>query len=243
MQIPDLAQWTASFDVNSATQAWLDTLSAAQRVRSDAYFEGGYWLLLWDLLWALGVAAVLLSERRSAHLRNWTERVTAHRGLQTLLFAAVYLVLVWLLTLPLSIYAGYFREHQYGLATQSFLPWFGERCIGLAVSIVLGSPFIALLYWLVRRAGNIWWAWATGLVAVFGLFVIVISPVFIEPLFNDYRPLPPGPRAIRSCPWLVPTAYRPMTFTCSTPPGRPRASAPTSPGRSALPALRSMTIC
>lgn len=193
MQIPDLAQWTASFDVNSATQAWLDTLAAAQRVRSDAYFEGGYWLLLWNLLWALGVAAVLLSGRRSARLRNWSERVTAHRGLQTLLFAAVYLLLVWLLTLPLSIYEGYFREHQYGLATQSFLPWFGERCIELAVSIVLGSPFVALLYWLVRRAGNTWWAWASGLVALYGIFVIVISPVFIEPLFNDYRPLPPGP--------------------------------------------------
>src|ERR1700728_729437 len=193
MQIPDLAQWTASFDVNNATQAWLDTLSAAQRVRSNAYFEGGYWLLLWDLLWALGVAAVLLSGRRSARLRNWSERVTAHRGLQTLLFAAVYLLLVWLLTLPLSIYEGYFREHQYGLATQSFLPWLAERGIELGVSIVLGSPLIALLYWLVRRARNAWWGWGTGLVALYGILVIVIAPVFIEPLFNDYRPLPPGP--------------------------------------------------
>jgi STE24 endopeptidase len=139
------------------------------------------------------VAALLLSGRRSARLRNWSEHVTAHRGLQTMLYAVVFLVLIWLLSLPLTIYQDYFREHHYGLATQTFLPWFGEQCISLAVAIVLGAPLIALLYWVVRRAGKIWWAWGTGLLALFMLFVIVIQPVFIAPLFNDYIPLPQGP--------------------------------------------------
>jgi STE24 endopeptidase len=193
MEIPAAAQWSTSFDVNVATQAWLDTLSAAQRAQSNAYFEGGYWLLLWNLLWGLAIAALLLSGRRSARLRNWTERVTGHRGLQTLLYAAVYLLLTWLLSLPLTIYQDYFREHQYALATQSFLPWFGEQCISLAILIALGSPFIALLYWIARRAGHIWWAWGAGLVALYALFVIVIGPVFLNPLFNNYVPLPDGP--------------------------------------------------
>jgi STE24 endopeptidase len=193
MLIPDAAQWSPSFDVERATQAWLDTLSVAQRAQSNAYFEGGYWLLLWNVLWGLGIAALLLSWRRSARLRNWTERVTARRGLQTLLYAVVYLLLTWLLSLPLTIYQYYFREHQYGLATQSFLPWFGEQCISLAILIVLGSPFIALLYWIVRRAGQIWWAWGAGLVTLYALFSIVIMPVFVEPLFNTYVPLADGP--------------------------------------------------
>lgn len=193
MQIPAAAQWSASFDVNSATRAWLETLSAAQRLQSNAYFEGGYWLLLWNLLWGLAIAAWLMSGGRSARLRDWAERLTARRGLQTLLYAIVYLLLTWLLSLPLTIYQSFFREHQYGLATQSFLPWFGELCISLAITIVLGAPFIALLYWVVRRAGSAWWAWGAGLVALSMLFVIVIEPVFIEPLFNDYTPLPEGP--------------------------------------------------
>jgi STE24 endopeptidase len=46
MQIPAAAQWSTSFDVDSATRAWLDTLSVAQRAHSNAYFEGGYWLQL-----------------------------------------------------------------------------------------------------------------------------------------------------------------------------------------------------
>ena len=37
-------------DAEAATDAWLATRAAQPRRRSDAYFEGGYWLLLWDLL-------------------------------------------------------------------------------------------------------------------------------------------------------------------------------------------------
>ena len=193
MQIPDAAQWSALFDIDRATQAWLDTLSAAQRAQSNAYVDGGYWLLLWNLLWGLSIAALLLSGHRSARLRDWAERITARRGLQTLLYGAVYLLLTWLLSLPLTIYQGFFREHQYGLATQSFMPWFGEQCISLALLIVLGAPFIALLYWIVRRTGRAWWAWGGALATLYMVFVIVIAPVFIDPLFNDYVPLAQGP--------------------------------------------------
>jgi STE24 endopeptidase len=192
MQIPGAAQWSASFDVDRATQAWLDTLSGVQRLRSDAYFEGGYWLLLWNLLWGLAIAALLLSGKRSARLRDWTERLTPRRWLQTLLYAACYLLLTWVLALPLDIYQGYFREHQYGLSNQSFLPWFGEQCISLALLLVFGSVFIALLYGVVRRTGERWWAWGAGLATLFVLLAVVIAPVFVLPLFNDYRPLPPS---------------------------------------------------
>jgi STE24 endopeptidase len=94
--------------------------------------------------------------------------------------------------LPLSIYQDFFREHQYGLATQRFLPWFGEQCISLALLIVIGSLFVGLLYWIVRRAGRLWWAWGGGLVTLYALIIIALAPVFIEPLFNDYVPLPAG---------------------------------------------------
>ena len=43
---------------------------------------------------------------------------------------------VSLLTFPLAVYEGYFREHKYGLLNQSFGPWMGELMISLAVSVV-----------------------------------------------------------------------------------------------------------
>src|SRR5262245_60672304 len=59
LQIPAAAQASPSFDVERATEAYLATVPPEKRARSDAYFEGGYWLQLWGflynaiILWAL----------------------------------------------------------------------------------------------------------------------------------------------------------------------------------------------
>ena len=39
-----------AFDVRAAVDTYLAKMPPAQRARSDAYFEGGYWLQLWDFL-------------------------------------------------------------------------------------------------------------------------------------------------------------------------------------------------
>ena len=44
LQIPDAARPGPNFDVDRATDAYLNLLSPEQRAQSDAYFEGGYWL-------------------------------------------------------------------------------------------------------------------------------------------------------------------------------------------------------
>src|SRR5207344_1459154 len=110
--------------------------------------------------------------------------------------AAIYVVL-WMavgfvLNQPLAIYADFMREHAYGLATQSFGDWFLDALKGLGLSMLLGAPVIALIYSAVRRAGSNWWVWAGGITFVFALFVLMIAPVYISPLFNTYQPVEAG---------------------------------------------------
>ncbi len=180
---------TQAFDPAAATRAWLDTVPAEKRARSDAYFEGGYWLILWNFLLAAAIALLLLGTGLSARLRDFAERTTRFKSLQVAIYAVGYTVVVALLSFPLGVYAGYFREHAYGLATQSFGPWFGEQLISLAVDIVLTAILLIVLYAVFRRAERTWWLWGTG-VGVLGLAVLMlIGPVFIAPLFNTYKPL------------------------------------------------------
>ncbi|HET7267931.1 MAG TPA: hypothetical protein VFJ15_07465, partial [Oleiagrimonas sp.] len=129
----------AHFDVDAATNAYMAELSPAQRARSDAYFEGGYWLILWDLLVALGVAWLLLGTRLSARMRNLAERITRLRWVQTAIYVVMYIVLTTLITLPWNLYEGYFREHQYGLSNLTLGGWFGEQAKGLMVGLILGT--------------------------------------------------------------------------------------------------------
>ena len=193
LHVPAAAQPGPQFDVARATEAWLALLSTEQRAQSDAYFEGGYWLELWSLLYGLGVMAILLWSGVSRRLRDLAERASRQPWLSVAIYGAAFLVATFVLNLPLSIYQDFLREHQYGLSNLSFPGWLGEQLIGLALAVVLGSAAIATIYALLRRAGRRWWVWATGLAFVFTLFLDLIEPLLIAPLFNDYKPLAPGP--------------------------------------------------
>lgn len=193
LQIPDAARPGPNFDVERATDAYLNLLSPQQRASSDAYFEGGYWLQLWGLLYGFGVAAVLLLGRLSQRMRDFAERKARRPWPRTMIYALLWLLAGFVLALPLSIYQDFFREHQYGLATQTFGGWFGDQLKGLLVGAIVVPPLLAALYAAVRRAGERWWLWAgAGAFAVI-LFLIMLAPVFVEPLFNTYKPLREGP--------------------------------------------------
>jgi STE24 endopeptidase len=71
-----LAAPAPPFDPVKATNAYLARIGGAAKANSDAYFEGKYWLLLVDTIWALGIAALLLFTRISASIRDIAERQT-----------------------------------------------------------------------------------------------------------------------------------------------------------------------
>ena len=190
--LPPAARWGPGFDVARATDAYIATIPAAERAKSDAYFEGGYWIDAWGTLITVLIAWLLLGTRISARLRDFSERRTRRPFLQTFVYAACFLVAVSILSLPWELYTGYFREHQYGMSNLAIPGFMRDWSVSLAINLVIGSFAIAGLYAIVRRVGNRWVGWATVITGVFMLFVLMISPVFIAPLFNDYHSLPAG---------------------------------------------------
>src|SRR6266568_5235125 len=150
-----------SFDPAAATQAWLATVPADKRKKSNAYFEGGYWLILWNFLLSAGIFVFLLTSHISARLRDFAERVTRFKTLQVVLYAIPFILITTTLGFPLNLYENFFREHQYGLATQTFVPWFREQLIGLGVVLVAGAIVLVVLYAVFRRASRTWWIWGT----------------------------------------------------------------------------------
>ena len=183
-----VAQPTSSddFDVEAATDAYLSQLSPEEKESSDAYFEGGYWLQLWGILYTLGVAWLLLGTGLSARMRDLAERLTKRSPLQTVFYSAQYIVTATVLFFPLTVYQGFFREHQYGLATQTFLPWMRDQLMDLGLTVLLFPLLLIPLYGVFRKAPKTWWIWGSVIGVVFMMFIILIAPVFIDPFFNTY---------------------------------------------------------
>ncbi len=178
-----------SFDVNAAVESYLAKMPPAQRGRSNAYFEGGYWMLLWDFLFTVLVMWLLLKFRWSMRMRDLAERVTRFRALQTAFYWLQFIIAVYVLTFPLTVYESYFREHKYGLLNQTFGPWLRDQMVMLMVSLVLGGILMIPLFWLVRRLDKNWWVWGAAVSVVFLTLVSLIAPVYISPLFNKYTRL------------------------------------------------------
>ena len=178
-----------AFDVKAATDAYLARIPPDKKARSDAYFEGGYWLMLWDFLYGAAVMLLLLFTRLSARMRDWAERLTPRAPLQSMLYFGPFFVLVAVLSFPLTVYEGFIREHQYGLATQTFGGWMRDQMAGLAVGLVLGGVLVTALFAVGRRLGRTWWVWGAVVTISFLAFTVMIAPVYIRPLFNTYKKL------------------------------------------------------
>lgn len=187
--------WRAALprDAAAATQAYLDRISPALRARSDAYFEGNQWLGAWNLLLGLVVAWLLLQSRPAQAARRWCTGLSRRPPVQVLAYAAFYLLASWVLTLPLTIYQGFVREHQYGMATQQFGAWFGEQALTLGLTLLIGPLFILAVYGVIRRAPQRWWLGGAAVTLAFMVIGLLFAPVYIEPLFNTYKPLADTP--------------------------------------------------
>ncbi|MGE5624171.1 MAG: M48 family metallopeptidase [Bacillota bacterium] len=182
-----------SFDPDQATREWLNTMSPEARAKSDAYFEGGYWLILWDFVVGLLVAWLFLGTKLSAKMRDFTERMTRMKWLQTVIYAPLYILLSTLFSLPWAIYEGWFREHQYGMSNQSLGGFLGDQFTGLIIGLIFGTIAIPVVYGVIRKFTRSWWIWGAVVGVVFIVFSVAIGPVYLEPAFNKFYPLKESP--------------------------------------------------
>lgn len=187
------AQAGGAFDPNAATDAYMATLRGAARAKSDAYFEGGYWLILWGALAAIVTDLVILRTGLSARFRDWAERWGKWRWLQTMLWTLPYVIVSTLIMAPWVIYTDFIREDQYDLMNQSFPEWLGDQGIELAISLVFLAIGLAIIMGLIRKFPKSWWLWGAGAMTGMAAFGALIVPVFINPLFNTYTELDQGP--------------------------------------------------
>jgi STE24 endopeptidase len=179
-----------AFDPQAATAAYIDSLGPEALARAAEYTAGNHWLLFWNLVasgvitWAIVRWGVL--DRLEARL--------GRRGPNIRVFAVaiVYFLVSAALRLPWTLYEDWWRELSYELSSQPLTDFLGQHVLGIAVFAFLGALFFVGLYALIRRAGSRWWLWSGGLTAAALSAFLLAAPVVIEPLFNDFRPVPDG---------------------------------------------------
>ncbi|MCU0223382.1 MAG: M48 family metallopeptidase [Acidobacteria bacterium] len=179
-----------TFDPEAATRAHIDSLGPEALAKAQAYTTGNHWLLLWGLV-VTGVVTWMIV--RWGILDRVAGRCS-RRGpnLRAFLVAATFFLVSALITLPWTLYEDWWRERAYGRTSQPLGDFLAQGAIGLALSVLLGALFMMGVYALLRRTGRRWWLWSAGLTALATSALLLAAPILIEPLFNDYQPVPPG---------------------------------------------------
>lgn len=180
-----------TFDPAQATAAYIDSLGPEALAKAAAYTAGNHWMLLWGLV--VSAVATLIIVRLDI-----LERVAAKlegRGffLRTWLIGVAFFLVNAVITLPWSVWEEWGRERSYGRTSQPLSDFLMQDAIGIAITSVMGALFFVGVYALIRRTGQRWWLWSGGLTAATISAVLLLSPIVIEPLFNEYKPVPEGP--------------------------------------------------
>lgn len=106
-----------------------------------------------------------------------------------LLFIGFLLLAKMVISLPFSLYSTFVIEERFGFNRTTPMVFVADLFKGLALSIILGGPLLALILFFFDWAGTYAWFYCWVGVAVFTLFVQFIAPTWIMPLFNKFKPL------------------------------------------------------
>lgn len=181
------------FDPDAATAAYLSVLSPEAHARATAYTQGGYWLILWGAVISLAIYWLILRTGWLVAIRERMEGRGVGPVRTSVAVLSLALLVETLLSMPWAVWSLWARESAYGLTDQALSGWFGDYLLQNLIALVSFVLLGTAVYALIRKTPRVWWAWSGGLVSLFFIASMVLSPVLIEPLFNSYKPAPPGP--------------------------------------------------
>jgi STE24 endopeptidase len=100
-----------------------------------------------------------------------------------------FMALSSLIDLPFEYYYQFVLEKRFGFNKMSIRLWVTDQLKFMALGLALGLPLLWVILTLMDRSGDLWWLYAWGALVVFQLFIMMIAPTVIMPLFNKFTPL------------------------------------------------------
>jgi len=108
---------------------------------------------------------------------------------RAMIFIALFLIFLYILTFPLSYWRSFLIERQFGLTSQPLGMWFIDYLKSFMVSFVIAFIAFAGLYALIYNFPKSWWIFAFLAVVIFILIGTILYPLVIDPLFYNFKPL------------------------------------------------------
>jgi len=162
---------------------------AAHRKAADYTVAKARLRIVDALLDAVILVALTLGGVLQLLIDLWADRLPV----QNLWHGAVVIVTVFVLRgalgIPLDLYRTFVLEERFGFNRMTLVLYLADMAKGLLVAGLLGVPLLLAVLWLMQAAGPYWWLYAWALVVVYSVFLQLVVPTLVMPLFNKFTPL------------------------------------------------------
>ncbi|MGB5461359.1 MAG: M48 family metallopeptidase [Eudoraea sp.] len=118
--------------------------------------------------------------------------ITENSILMALLFFGIIMIGSDIITTPFSYYQTFVIEEKYGFNKSTRKLFFIDKIKGWLMMAILGGGMLSMVIWFFQLAGNNFWIYALGLIAIFTVFMNLFYSRLIVPLFNKQIPLEEG---------------------------------------------------
>jgi STE24 endopeptidase len=147
-----------------------------------------YWIA--EKVLALAIPFLFLFSGWGSRICAICKRIARGRWFWTVaLFASIYVVLTILISLPLNYERHFVLPHAIGRSHRPLTEWLDEQAVGMTVQVAAAALFVWIPYWMLAKSPRRWWLWGAAAMVPVVLFVLVIMPVWVNPLTNTYKPL------------------------------------------------------
>ena len=154
-----------------------------------AYHRSGNILWVFNTVWGLVVPALFLWTGFSARMRDWAGAIGRKWFFLVAVYWVIFTVASTLIDLPRVYYESFVRQHAYGLSNQTIGKWASDQFANLAVTLVIGGLVLWVPYLLLRKSPTRWWLYTSALAVPFIITIVLVQPLWIDPLFNRFGPM------------------------------------------------------
>jgi len=97
-----------------------------------------------------------------------------------------FILIGTLIDLPFSLYRTFVVEAKFGFNKMSWGLFAGDFAKGIAINLIIITPLLGVILWLMQFAGTYWWVYVWAVIVSFMLLMMFIYPSFIAPMFNKF---------------------------------------------------------
>jgi len=153
------------------------------------YYRSGN--ILWTLgqCLALGIPLLFFIQRFSAKLSAWCSHQGKKWFFAISLYLTIFTCLYHLLMLPFDFYVEYIRQHAYQLSNQPLTQWFKDDVKSFFITLVGVLAFAWIFYLFLKKSPKRWWIYGSLVNIAITFFSLLIEPIWIDPLFNQFTPM------------------------------------------------------